>query len=95
MIDLIWRRLLQMVLIMASVAFLLFAIFDSDQFRKQIAVAELGGFGAATLSEGDYQAWIIRKGLDRPFVERYFTWAGNMLRGEMGFPWKRTSPFQS
>lgn len=85
MLDLIWRRLLQMVLIMASVAFLLFAIFDSDQFRKQVAVAELGGFGAAALSESDYQAWIVKKGLDKPFIERYVAWAGNMLRGEMGF----------
>ncbi|MDR0810076.1 MAG: ABC transporter permease [Gemmobacter sp.] len=91
MADLIWRRLAQMVLIMASASLLLFAIFDTEQFRKQIAVAELGGFGAAALSEGDYQAWIAKKGLDAPFVERYLSWAGNMLQGDMGFSMEKNT----
>ena len=44
MLKLIARRLLQMVLIMVVVSLVLFVIFDSDKFKKQIATAELGGF---------------------------------------------------
>ena len=38
MLKLIGSRLLQMVLIMAVVSLVLFLIFDSDKFKKQIAV---------------------------------------------------------
>lgn len=85
MAKLILRRLLQMALIMSTVSLLLFAIFDTEQFRKQIAVAELGGFGVAALSESDYQSWLERKGLNEPFLERYAGWVANMARGDMGF----------
>jgi len=85
MAKLILRRLLQMALIMSTVSLLLFAIFDTEQFRKQIAVAELGGFGVAALSESDYQGWLERKGLNEPFLERYAGWVANMSRGDMGF----------
>ena len=57
MLRLIARRLAQMVLIMATVSLVLFAIFDSDQFKRQLAVSELGGFGVANLADADYQAW--------------------------------------
>ncbi|MGE0007776.1 MAG: ABC transporter permease [Parvibaculaceae bacterium] len=84
MTKLILRRLAQMLLIMVTVSLLLFAIFDTDEFRRKIAVSELGGFGVATLSEPDYQAWLDRKGLNRPFPVRYAEWIGNVLRGELG-----------
>ena len=85
MVKLILRRLLQMALIMSTVSLLLFAIFDTEQFRKQVAVAELGGFSVAALSESDYQGWLERKGLNKPFLERYSGWVANMSRGDMGF----------
>ena len=85
MAKLILRRLLQMALIMSTVSLLLFAIFDTEQFRKQIAIAELGGFSVAALSESDYQGWLERKGLNEPFLERYAGWVASMSRGEMGF----------
>jgi len=47
MLKLIARRLLQMVPIMVVVSLVLFVIFDSDKFKKQIATAELGGFSVA------------------------------------------------
>jgi peptide/nickel transport system permease protein len=78
------RRALQMVLIMLTVSLLLFAVFDSDQFRKKIAVAELGGFGVATLSENDYQGWLERKGLNAPFLARYGHWLDQVAHGELG-----------
>lgn len=73
-----------MLLIMLTVTLVLFAIFDSDQFRKKIAVSELGGFGAATLSEPEYQAWLEKKGLNTPFLGRYAKWIGNVARGDLG-----------
>lgn len=82
---LILRRVVQMLLIMATVSLLLFAIFDSDEFRRKVAVSELGGFGVATLSEPDYQAWLEKKGLNRPFHIRYAEWIGNVMNGELGY----------
>lgn len=82
--TLLLRRLLQMSLIMLCVSLLLFAIFDSDQFRKKVAVAELGGFGASTLSDSDYHAWIARKGLDVPFFTRYRHWLEHIAEGDLG-----------
>jgi len=75
---------MQMLLIMLTVSVLLFAIFDSDQFRKKIAVAELGGFGVATLSDSDYQAWLAEKGLNTPFLRRYAHWVENLAHGDLG-----------
>ncbi|MDQ0474369.1 ABC transporter permease [Labrys wisconsinensis] len=84
MAHLIVRRLAQMLLIMAVVTLALFAIFDSDQFRRKVAVSELGGFGVATLSEQDYQAWLDKKGLNAPFATRYVEWIGAIFRGDLG-----------
>jgi peptide/nickel transport system permease protein len=84
MLRLISARLGQMLLIMAVVSLLLFSIFDSDQFRRQIATAELGGFGVAAMSEADYQNWLDNKGLNEPFLERYVSWVGNVATGDLG-----------
>ena len=59
-----------MLLIMAVVTLMIFAIFDSDKFKKQIAVAELGGFAVSALSDQDYGAWLDRKGLNVPWFRR-------------------------
>src|SRR3984957_8591662 len=82
--NLILRRAAQMLLIMLTVSLLLFAIFDSDQFRKKVAVAELGGFGVATLSDADYQDWLAKKGLDQPFLARYGEWLNAVVHGALG-----------
>jgi len=84
MLKLIARRLAQMLLIMMTVTLILFAIFDSDQFKRRLAVSELGGFGVSMLSEADYQGWLERKGLNKPFFERYVEWIGNVSRGNLG-----------
>jgi peptide/nickel transport system permease protein len=78
------RRLIQMLLIMLMVAALLFVIFDSDQFRRKSAVAELGALGVATLSEADYQAWLESKGLNRPAPVRFARWLEDIAHGELG-----------
>jgi len=78
------RRLIQMLLIMLTVAALLFVIFDSDQFRRKSAVAELGALGVATLSESDYQSWLERKELNRPAPVRFVRWLEDIAHGDLG-----------
>jgi len=82
--QLLIRRLIQMLLIMLVVSALLFAIFDSDQFRRKVAVAELGGLGLATLSADDYHAWLDRRGLNQPFFVRYVAWLDQLGHGDFG-----------
>jgi len=82
--NLIVRRVTQMLLIMLTVSLLLFVIFDSDQFRQKAAVAELGGFGVATLSGSDYHEWLEKKGLNQPFLARYGEWLESVAHGDLG-----------
>ena len=92
MLKLIGSRLLQMLLIMAVVSLVIFGIFDSDKFKKQIAVAELGGFAVSALSDQDYHAWLDKKGLDVPFYDRYLKWVGGILRGDLGKSFQTNEP---
>ena len=73
-----------MVLIMAVVSLVLFAVFDSPKFKKQLAVNELGGFAVEALTEADYERWLAEKGLNVPFYERYAKWVGGSLQGDFG-----------
>src|SRR6202030_3334643 len=59
-------------------------IFDSDQLRKKVAVAELGGFGVATLSDADYREWLEKKGLKEAFLARYGQWLTSIAHGDLG-----------
>jgi peptide/nickel transport system permease protein len=92
MLKLIGSRLLQMIFIMAVISLILFAIFDSDKFKKQIAVAELGGFAVSALSDKDYQAWLDKKGLNTPFYVRYANWVGDVLHGDLGKSFEKNEP---
>jgi len=92
MLKLILQRLAQMVLIMAVVSLILFAVFDSAKFKRQIAVNELGGFAVETLSQSDYQAWLEKKGLDVPFYERYAKWVWGIAHGDLGRSFQKNAP---
>lgn len=85
------RRFGQMLLIMAFASFLLFVIFDTDEFKKKIAVAELGGFAVSALSDEAYREWLAEKGLDVPFYQRYFDWMGNVLSGDFGHSFEKNT----
>jgi peptide/nickel transport system permease protein len=69
---------------MAVVSLVLFAVFDSDKFKKQLAVNELGGFAVEALTEADYQSWLEQKGLNVPFYERYANWVIGIFQGDLG-----------
>ncbi len=92
MAKLIGRRLLQMLLIMATVSIILFVIFDSDTYKKRIALAELGNFGVGSMSESDYQDWLTEKGLNIPVYLRYGQWVGGILTGDLGESFEKATP---
>jgi peptide/nickel transport system permease protein len=80
-----------MALIVAVVSFVLFVVFDSPKFKRQLAVNELGGFAVETLSERDYEAWLENKGLNIPFYERYVKWVGGVLTGDFGRSYQKNA----
>lgn len=92
MLKLILQRLAQMVLIMAIVSLILFAVFDSEKFKKQLAVNELGGFAVETLSQSDYQSWLEKKGLNVPFYARYAKWVVGIFEGDLGKSYQKNAP---
>jgi peptide/nickel transport system permease protein len=92
MLKLLVRRLAQMLMIMATVSLVIFFIFDSDKFKKQIATQELGGFAVSALSDADYNAWLERKGLNAPFYERYAAWIGGIFQGDLGKSYEKDMP---
>ena len=91
MLALILRRLIQMALIMAVASLILFVIFDTEEFKKKIAVAELGGFAVSALSEEAYQNWLAEKGLDAPFYERFVNWVGDVVTGDFGHSFEKNT----
>ncbi len=91
MLPLLLRRLVQMVLIMAVASLILFVIFDTDEFKRKVAVAELGGFAVSALTEESYQNWLAEKGLDVPFYQRYATWIGDVFGGDFGHSFEKNT----
>lgn len=78
MLILAARRLASMLLIMASVSFLLFVIFESD--KMGVAGKVLGPYSSTEQRE----AWLEQNGYNRPFLIRYGEWVGNALTGDFG-----------
>ncbi len=91
MLALILRRLVQMILIMAVASLILFVIFDTDEFKKKIAGAELGGFAVSALTEESYQNWLADKGLNVPFHQRYVEWIGSIFGGDFGHSFEKNT----
>ncbi len=89
MTRLILQRLGQMALIMVFASFVIFVVFDTAEFKKKLAVAELGGFGVAALSDEAYANWLAAKGLDVPFFERYANWVGDVFQGDFGHSYEK------
>lgn len=90
--KLIGRRLIQMILILIVASIILFIIFDSDTFKMRIALAELGNFGVSAMDPDDYKAWLVKKGLDIPFYQRFMLWVGNALQGDLGWSFEKNTP---
>ncbi len=80
-----------MALIMVVVSLILFVVFDSPKFKKQLAVTELGGFAVATLTEADYDNGWTKKGLNVPFYERYGNWVWGLVQGDFGHSFEKNT----
>jgi peptide/nickel transport system permease protein len=91
MLKLILQRLAQMVLIVAVVSLVLFAVFDSAKFKRQLAVNELGGFAVEALTDADYEQWLESKGLNVPFYERYVKWLAGIATGDFGRSYQKNA----
>jgi len=81
MTRIIAARLAQIALTLAILsfcAFALIALMPGDPIEVAIA-------GDPRLTSEDAARLRALHGLDRPFHERYFAWAGGLLRGEFGF----------
>lgn len=89
MLNLIGRRLIQMLLIILVASLILFVIFDTDDFKKRIALAELGNFGLSSMTEESYRGWLAKKGLDIPFHRRFLKWSGDVLTGNLGHSFEK------
>lgn len=92
MLEIILKRFSQMILISLVLSGVLFLLFDTDHFRKQIAVAELGGFAVSALNEETYQQWLHDKGLTRPIWYRYTSWLNNLAHGDLGMSLEKNRP---
>jgi len=64
--------------ILSFCAFALIALMPGDPIEVAIA-------GDPRLTGEDAARMRALHGLDRPFTERYFAWAGGLLRGEFGY----------
>ncbi|GLQ06968.1 ABC transporter permease [Sneathiella chinensis] len=78
MLVLAAKRLFSMILIMVTVSFILFALFESDKFS--VAGKVLGPYSSTEQRE----IWLEKNGYNEPFLERYLTWSLNAVQGDFG-----------
>jgi len=78
MLILTAKRFASMLLIMAVVSFILFAIFEADKLA--VAGKVLGPYSSTEQRE----LWLEQNGYNEPFLLRYVTWATNAARGDFG-----------
>ena len=82
MIQFIIRRLIQSVLVIVLVSvvvFLIMRLLPGDPLTLFIAQNEL-----TNLSENDMNTLREEFGLNKPLIEQYFGWTGDLFRGDLG-----------
>lgn len=83
------RRLLQLIPILLAITFLSYGmmrIAGSDVVEQKMENT------GETVSQEIIDAAREELGLDKPFVVQYFTWLGNLLRGNMGTSYVSNKP---
>jgi peptide/nickel transport system permease protein len=83
MIAFLIRRLIEslvVLLLMSAVVYLLIGLMPGDPIDQMIA-------GNPDLTTQDAERLRAHYGLDKPLVERYLIWLGNMAQGDLG--WSR------
>lgn len=83
------RRLLQLIPILFAITFLSYGmmrIAGSDVIEQKMENT------GETVSQEIIDAAREELGLDKPFIVQYFTWLGNLLRGDMGTSYVSNKP---
>ena len=83
------KRLLQLIPVVLGITFLSFAmmrIAGSDVVEQKMENT------SGTVSQEMIDNARAELGLDKPFVVQYFTWLGNLLRGDMGTSYVSNKP---
>ena len=83
------RRLLQLIPILLAITFLSYGmmrIAGSDVVEQKMENT------SGTVSQEMIDAAREELGLDKPFLVQYFTWLGNLLRGDMGTSYVSNRP---
>lgn len=83
------RRLMQLVPILLAITFLSYGMMrlaGSDVIEQKMENT------SGTVSQEMIDAAREELGLDKPFLVQYFTWLGNLLRGDMGTSYVSNKP---
>ena len=83
------KRLLQLIPILLAITFLSYGmmrITGSDVIEQKMENT------SGTVSQEMIDNARAELGLDKPFVEQYFTWLGNLLKGDMGTSYVSNKP---
>lgn len=83
------KRLLQLIPILLAITFLSYGmmrIAGSDVVEQKMENT------SGTVSQEMIDSARTELGLDKPFVVQYFTWLGNLLRGDMGTSYVSNKP---
>lgn len=83
------KRLLQLIPILLAITFLSYGmmrIAGSDVVEQKMENT------SGTVSQEMIDNARVELGLDKPFVVQYFTWLGNLLRGDMGTSYVSNKP---
>lgn len=83
------KRLLQLIPILLAITFLSYGmmrIAGSDVIEQKMENT------SGTVSQEMIDNARAELGLDKPFVEQYFTWLGNLLKGDMGISYVSNKP---
>lgn len=83
------KRLLQLIPILLAITFLSYGmmrIAGSDVVEQKMENT------SGTVSQEMIDSTRAELGLDKPFVVQYFTWLGNLLRGDMGTSYVSNKP---
>lgn len=78
MLQLAAKRLASMILIMLTISFVLFSIFEGDKFN--VATRVLGQY--TTVDQR--LLWLEQNGYNDPFLTRYFRWLWHFIQGDFG-----------
>ena len=75
------HRLVQLIPVLIGITFLSFAMM---RLAGSDAVEELYSNAGSAVSQEVIDAKRAELGLDKPFLQQYFSWLGGMMRGDMG-----------